>query len=45
MAAKVIGSNEPFSDQTESFDAYIERLEMYFIVNDIDSEDKKRQPC
>ena len=42
MAAKVIGSIEQFSDKTESFDVYIERLEMYFIVNDIDSEDTKK---
>ena len=42
MAAGIIGSIEPFSDSRENFDAYVERLEMYFLVNDIESEDKRK---
>ena len=42
MASLPIGrSLEPFDPQTEDFEEYAERLEQYFLVNDV--SDKKKQ--
>ncbi|KAL5515649.1 hypothetical protein EMCRGX_G000845 [Ephydatia muelleri] len=42
MASLPIGrSLEPFDPQTEDFEAYVERLEQYLLVNDV--SDKKKQ--
>jgi hypothetical protein len=40
MANGYIGKIEPFDDSVESWNSYVERLEQYFTVNEIDDEKK-----
>ena len=40
MATGYIGKIEPFDDSVESWNSYVERLEQYFTVNEIDDEKK-----
>lgn len=40
--AAVHGSIGPFESSAEDWTSYTERLQQYFIANEVDSEDKKR---
>ena len=40
MATGYIGKIEPFDDSVESWNSYVERLEQYFTINEIDDEKK-----
>ena len=40
--AAVHGSIGPFESSAEDWTSYTERLQQYFIANEVDNEDKKR---
>jgi hypothetical protein len=40
MATGYIGKIESFDDSVESWNSYVERLEQYFTINEIDDEKK-----
>ena len=40
-ASTLIGSIQPFDENTETFTSYVERLELFFDANDVSNDKKK----